>query len=157
MDPRQEHILAVQLKTIGRFLFYQVGGKAGQQRILMTLLALEHMTQKELQDRLEISSGAMSEILQKMEDANLITRSKSSDDKRQVDLALSEHGKTAALQVKERYHLSLARIFECYDEKQRDQLQLLLEELTRHLDELKTDPLFKQTAEAMTCGAQQSS
>ena len=66
MDPRQEHILAVRIKTIGRFLFYQVGGKAGQQRILMTLFSLGHMTQKELQDRLEISSGAMSEILQKM-------------------------------------------------------------------------------------------
>ena len=76
MEPRQEHILAVRLKTIGRFLRYQVGGKAGQQRILMTLLTLEHITQKELQDRLEVSSGAMSEILQKMEEANLIARCK---------------------------------------------------------------------------------
>ena len=150
MDPRQEHILAVRLKTCGRFLFYQVGGKAGQQRILMTLHTLGHMTQKELQDRLEISSGAMSEILQKMEDANLIVRAKSADDKRQVDLALSEHGKVVALEVKERYHRSLARIFECYDDSQRDQLEELLGVLTQHLDELKSDPLFTQAAEAMT-------
>ena len=150
MDPRQEHILAVRLKTCGRFLFYQVGGKAGQQRILMTLHTLGHMTQKELQDRLEISSGAMSEILQKMEDANLIERAKSADDKRQVDLALSEHGKVVALEVKERYHRSLARIFECYDDSQRDQLEELLGVLTQHLDELKSDPLFTQAAEAMT-------
>ena len=150
MDPRQEHILAVRLKTCGRFLFYQVGGKAGQQRILMTLHTLGHMTQKELQDRLEISSGAMSEILQKMEDANLIERAKSADDKRQIDLALSEHGKVVALEVKERYHRSLARIFECYDAAQRDQLEELLGVLTQHLDELKSDPLFTQAAEAMT-------
>ena len=150
MDPRQEHILAVRIKTIGRFLFYQVGGKAGQQRILMTLHNLGHMTQKELQDRLEVSSGAMSEILQKMEDANLIARSKSSDDKRQVDLTLSPHGNTVALQVKENYHQSLTRIFECFDDTQRDQLEELLGVLTQHLDELKSDPLFTQAAKAMS-------
>ena len=154
MDPRQEHILAVRIKTIGRFLFYQVGGKAGQQRILMTLFSLGHMTQKELQDRLEISSGAMSEILQKMEDANLIARSKSSDDKRQVDLSLSEYGKTVAVQVKTQYHQSLDRIFECLSAEKKDQLESILGELVFHLDELKTDPLFAPAMEAMCCGAQ---
>ena len=106
-------------------MFYQVGGKAGQRRILMTLLSLGHITQKELQDRLEISSGAMSEILQKMEDANLIARSKRSDDKRQVDLALSEYGATVAGQVKTRYFQSLSRVFKRLDETQRDQLEEL--------------------------------
>jgi DNA-binding MarR family transcriptional regulator len=154
MDVRQEHTLAVRLKTCGRFLFYQVGGKAGQQRILMTLHTLGHMTQKELQDRLEISSGALSEILQKMEDSSLIARSKSADDKRQVDLTLSPHGNTVALQVKENYHQSLTRIFECFDDAQRDQLEELLGILTQHLDELKADPLFTQTAEALSGCAQ---
>lgn len=150
MDPRQEHILAIRLKTCGRFLFYQVGGKTGQQRILMTLHTLGHMTQKELQDRLEVSSGALSEILQKMEDSNLIERAKSADDKRQVDLTLSPHGNTVALEVKQNYHRSLTRIFECFDDVQRDQLEELLGVLTQHLDELKTDPLFTQTAEALS-------
>lgn len=152
MDQRQEHVLAVRLKMCGRFLFYQVGGKAGQQRILMTLLTHGHMTQKELQDRLEISSGAMSEILQKMEDANLIARSKSSDDKRLVDLALSEHGTAVAGQVKEQYHLSLSRIFECLDAEQANQLESILDVLTKHLEELKADPLFARAAEEPCCG-----
>ena len=151
MEHRQEHILAVRLKTCGRFLFYQVGGKAGQQRILMTLLSLEHMSQKELQDRLEISSGSMSEILQKMEDASLITRTKSADDKRQVDLALSEQGKIVALQVKTQYHQSLMRIFECLSGEQKDQLESILGSLTAHLDELKADPLFAQAAQEACC------
>ena len=154
MEHRQEHILAIRLKACGRFLFYQVGGKAGQQRILMTLLALGHMTQKELQDRLEISSGSMSEILQKMEDANLIARTKSADDKRQVDLALSEHGKTVAEQVKAQYHQSLTRIFECLSGEQKDQLESILGLLTAHLDELKADPLFAQAAQEACCGIQ---
>ena len=154
MDHQQEHILAIRLKTCGRFLFYQVGGKAGQQRILMTLLALGHMSQKELQDRLEISSGAMSEILQKIEDANLIVRTKSADDKRQVDLALSEHGKDVAAQVKTQYHQSIMRIFECLNGDQKDQLESILGVLATHLDELKADPLFAQAAQEGCCGIQ---
>ena len=77
----QEHTLAIRLKICGRFLHYQIGGKAGQQRILMRLCNNGQTTQKELQDVLEISSGAMSEILQKMEDSGLILRAKNAEDK----------------------------------------------------------------------------
>ena len=147
MDPRQEHILAVRLKTCGRFLFYQVGGKAGQQRILMTLLTLEHITQKELQDRLEISSGAMSEILQKMEDSGLILRAKNAEDKRQVDLSLTPHGRESAQMVEEHYHQTLDRMFECLSAEQKDQLEETLGILTAHLEEIKSDPAFAQSIE----------
>ena len=68
----QEHLLAARLRACGHFLYYQTGGKAGQRRILVTLLKRGELTQKELQDALEISSGALSEILQKMEDASLV-------------------------------------------------------------------------------------
>lgn len=151
-EHRQEHLLAIRLKTCGRFLYYQIGGKAGQQRILMTLLFRERMTQKQLQDLLGISSGAMSEILQKMEDAGLIQRSKCAKDKRQVDLLLSESGKEFALQVKAHYHQTLERMFECLGAEQKDQLESILGVLVQHLDALKADPLFAQAAEA-ACGA----
>ena len=84
MELQQEHALAARLRACGHFLYYQTGGKAGQRRILVTLLKQEGLTQKELQDVLELSSGALSEILQKMDDASLIARKKSSDVKRQV-------------------------------------------------------------------------
>ena len=147
MDPRQEHILAVRLKTCGRFLFYQVGGKAGQQRILMTLHTLGHMTQKELQDRLEISSGALSEILQKMEDGGLILRAKSAEDKRQVNLSLSQAGREKAQSVETHYHRTLDRMFECLTQEQKNQLEETLGVLMAHLDELKSDPDFALSLE----------
>ena len=50
MKHLQEHTLAIRLKTCGRFLYYQVGGKAGQQRILMRLNSHGQTSQKELQD-----------------------------------------------------------------------------------------------------------
>ena len=142
-----EHTLATRLRACGHFLYYQTGGKAGQRRILVTLLKQEGLTQKELQDVLEISSGALSEILQKMEEASLVERKKSCDDKRQVKLALTPEGKVLALQVKEHYIRTLKRMFECLSEQEKEQLGGILEKLVVHLDYLKTDPLFEAGAD----------
>jgi DNA-binding MarR family transcriptional regulator len=144
-----EHVLATRLRACGHFLYYQTGGKVGQRRILVTLLKQEGLTQKELQDLLEISSGALSEILQKMEEASLVERKKSCDDKRQVKLALTPEGKALALQVKEHYIRTLKRMFECLSEQEKEHLGGILEKLVEHLDYLKTDPLFEAGADDM--------
>ena len=147
MKYQQEHTLAIRLKTCGRFLHYQVGGKAGQQRILMRLQSHEQTTQKELQEVLEISSGALSEILQKMEDSGLILRTKSTEDKRQVDLLLTPEGRDTAHSVEQHYHRTLETMFECLSAEQKDQLEETLGILTAHLDEIKNDPAFAQNLE----------
>lgn len=144
MKHQQEHILAIRLKACGRFLYYQVGGKAGQQRILMRLNTHGRTTQKELQDVLEISSGALSEILQKMEDSGLILRTKSAEDKRQVDLVLTPEGREKAIFVETHYHRTLDRMFECLTPEQKSRLEETLGILTAHLDEIKSDPAFAQ-------------
>jgi len=143
----QEHTLAIRLKTCGRFLYYQIGGKSGQQRILMRLSNRGPTTQKELQDVLEISSGALSEILQKMEDSGLILRTKSAEDKRQVNLLLTQLGHEKAQSVETHYHRTLDRMFECLSAEQKDQLEETLGILTTHLDELKSDPVFALSLE----------
>ena len=147
MKHQQEHTLAIRLKACGRFLYYQVGGKAGQQRILMRLDSHGKTTQKELQDVLEISSGALSEILQKMEDSDLIQRTKSAEDKRQVDLVLTAKGRETARSVEAHYHRTLERMFECLTAEQKEQLEKTLGILTAHLDEIKSDPAFAQNLE----------
>ena len=147
MKHQLEHTLAIRLKTCGRFLYYQVGGKAGQQRILMRLDSHGQTTQKELQDVLEISSGALSEILQKMEDSGLILRTKSAEDKRQVDLALTGKGRDTARSVEAHYYRTLERMFECLTQAQKDQLEETLGVLTLHLDEIRSDPAFAQNLE----------
>ena len=147
MKHLQEHTLAIRLKTCGRFLYYQIGGKAGQQRILMRLSSRGPTTQKELQDVLEISSGALSEILQKMQDGGLILRTKSTEDKRQVNLELTKEGRETAQLVETHYHRTLDRMFECLSAEQKDQLEETLGILTTHLEELKSDPDFALSLE----------
>ncbi len=147
LELQKEHILAARLRACGHFLYYQTGGKSGQRRILVILLKQKDITQKELQDILEISSGSLSEILQKMEDSSLVERKKSSNDKRQVKLTLTPAGKDRALQVKEHYFRTLDRMFECLDVDEKEQLDGILEKLVGHLDSLKTDPLFESGAD----------
>lgn len=142
MEIYKEHILASHLRACGHFLYYQTGGKTGQRRILLTLLKNEGLTQKGLQDILEISSGALSEILQKMEDSSLIGREKSPEDKRQVRLSLTSEGRSTALQAKENYIRVLQRMFECLDEGEKAKLDEILKKLVEHLDFLKDDPFF---------------
>ncbi len=144
---QQEHALASRLRACGHFLYYQTGGKAGQRRILVTLLKREGLTQKELQDVLEISSGALSEILQKMEEASLVERKKCCDDKRQVELALTPAGEDMALRVKAHYVRTLERMFECLNGQEKTRLGEILEKLVAHLDTLKADPLFEAGAD----------
>lgn len=151
MEMQQEHTLATHLRACSHFLYYQTGGKAGQRRILVTLLRRPDLTQKELQDILEISSGSLSEILQKMEDAALVERKKSRDDKRQVKLALTPEGKALALRVKEHYLRTLERMFECLSPQEKRSLGEILAKLVGHMDFLKTDPLFAAGADD-SCG-----
>ena len=145
-DMQQEHMLAARLRACGHFLYYQTGGKAGQRRILVTLLKRGSLTQKELQDELELSSGALSEILKKMEEVGLVAREKRSDDKRQVELALTQEGLSHALHMKAHYSRMLDRMFACLSAEEKDQLGEILEKLVGHLDVLKAEAPFDENA-----------
>lgn len=152
MEMQLEHELASHLRACGHFLFYQTGGKAGQRRILVTLLKRESLTQKELQDALDISSGALSEILQKMEDSGLVERKKSSDDRRQVELTLSVRGRETALETKADYHRTLEKMFECLSGPEKTQLGEILAKLVAHMDALKADAFSES---ALNCPCEQ--
>ena len=152
MSMQQDHALAAYLRACGHFLYYQTGAKYGQRRILVTLLKRESLSQRELQDTLDITSGALSEILQKMEDSSLVERQKNADDKRQVRLTLTRLGRQQAMQMKAHYSRTLERMFECLSDEEKADLSATLEKLVAHLDEIKCDPLF-QAGPGCACGA----
>lgn len=143
MEMENEHSIAIQLRACGHFLYYQTGGKAGQRRILVTILKHESLTQKELQDILDISSGALSEILQKMEDSELICRQKTHCDKRQITLSLTPKGVERAQRTRAHYVKTLDRMFECLSTEEKSKLGEILTKLVGHLDHLKTDQILE--------------
>ncbi len=78
-----------------------------------------------------------------MEEASLVERRKSPDDKRQVKIALTPEGRSLALSAKEHYARTLKRMFECLDEGEMARLNEILNKLAEHLDTLKADPLLE--------------
>ncbi|MCD8329182.1 MAG: MarR family transcriptional regulator [Lachnospiraceae bacterium] len=71
---------------------HHYSGKRGQGRILSLLSREGAMTQHEMQNRLNIQSGSLSEILTKLENAGFITRQRDATDRRRQIIAITEAG-----------------------------------------------------------------
>lgn len=134
-DNNFERKLYKQIRTCGRLLHHQGGRKAGQHRILTNLYENGKMTQRELQDIIDIKSGSLSEILNKVESHGYIQRSKNEQDKRLMDLELTNSGKEAAILMNKQQEEFTQQIFVRLNEDEKEQLSMLLGKL---LDDWKT-------------------
>jgi DNA-binding MarR family transcriptional regulator len=76
---------------------YFTGKYQGQGRILILLQHKEMMTQRELAEVTQRRAATLSEQLETMERSGLIIREKSTDDKRNVDVRLTDKGRQAAV------------------------------------------------------------
>lgn len=107
---------------------HKKGRGAGQGKILNILSSVEQINQKELQERLEIQAGSLSEILGKLEKNEWITREKSEEDKRLAIIKITEKGKEA-LQLIEEEHKNQKDVFSVLDEEEEQKLKEILEKL----------------------------
>lgn len=76
------------------FIKMGIGGRQGV--ILRILLEKDGITQKELTERLRISSSSMGELLGKLEQSNYLERRSNTTDKRTFNIHLTESGRVAA-------------------------------------------------------------
>lgn len=125
MDEKLLH----QLRSCGHFLRFQTGGKGGQRRILSILAEKGSMTQRELMELVEVRSGSLSEILAKIEDQGFIARTQNEQDKRNVDISLTEEGKAHAESLKANHAEMVAGLFSGLSEEEKQQLLVLMEKL----------------------------
>lgn len=110
-----------------RFLQHHLHRGGGKGKIIHILAKRESLTQKELQDILEIKPGSVSEIISKLEDKGLIKRQKDEEDKRKVVLHITEQGKKFAKEHLERKNSE--NIFAGLTEDEQEQLKTLLKKL----------------------------
>lgn len=115
------------LGRLGRIGHGAFNGKSSQHRILHILSKSEHMTQRELTAQLGIQPGSASEIIKKLESAGLITRQTNSEDRRTVDIALTDAGKAQA-EAGSAQNANHA-LFESLTDEEKQQLLVLLEKL----------------------------
>lgn len=121
--------LIINLRDISHMMRAQYEGKASQKRILIILNESESMTQRDLTERLGIQPGSASEILTKLEKAELITRSPNEIDRRTTDIHLTDSGRELAAEALEQRQKRHEKMFSCLSEEEKQQLLFLLEKV----------------------------
>ena len=81
--------LTNKLIKCGHILTHKTGKKRSQENILEILLKHKEISQRELQEILDIEAGSMSEIIAKLEQREYIKRYKDEHDKRRYIISLT--------------------------------------------------------------------
>ena len=139
--------LTEYIRSAGRFIYDNTGRKAGQKRALYMLAKHSMMTQRELQDYLDIKACSMSEILCKLEAEDLLVRKRSKNDLRQINLTLTESGMRQAINNRKNYEKMIAYLYKDFSKEEKETLCKLLEKLNNNWNELKDDVKFRKMTE----------
>ena len=101
----------------------------GQGRLLVLLNRYGALTQRELIELTGRRSATLSEQLEGMERAGLIVRRKNEQDKRNVDVELTEQGKLAATKALQNRQAYADELFTAVPQRKKQQLAGLLDAL----------------------------
>ena len=88
----REEKLSLLLRVCGRRLYHSSCAGRTQSRVLQ-LLAEGDMSQREMQERLQVQPGSISELVSKLEFKGLLTRRRNENDLRKVMLSLTDEGR----------------------------------------------------------------
>lgn len=121
--------LIINLRDLNHIMRSLYEGKGSQKRILIVLKEASSITQRELTERLGIKPGSASEVIAKLENAGLISRTPSSVDRRTSDVALTEKGRELAEQACQQRHSRHEEMFSCLTEDEKANLLSLLEKI----------------------------
>jgi MarR family transcriptional regulator, organic hydroperoxide resistance regulator len=106
----------------------------GQGRLLVLLNRYGALTQRELIELTGRRSATLSEQLEGMERAGLIVRRKNEQDKRNVDVELTEQGKLAAAKALQNRQAYADKLFAAVPQRKKQQLAGLLDALLHTWD-----------------------
>lgn len=134
----------IGLRACGHFLHFNMGGKAGRKRVLATLLREGEISQRTLQDLLDIQSGSLSEILAKIEADELLEKVKCGSDRRGYILRLTESGQALAKQVTACHEARVDKLLGCLSDDEQLALLAMLDKLTLHWSSDEVASMFEK-------------
>ena len=105
----------------------------GQPRILRALLKYGPMSQRQLSDRCGLDVTTMSRVLDRMEDAGLLTRQTNPQRRRSFRIVLTQEGAETARRVTEAFQALDERLWRGFSREERSQMEV---GLGRMLDNL---------------------
>ena len=121
--------IIMNLRKLWHIIRFSHEGKDSQDRILLMLMRSGGMTQKQLAERMDIRPGSASEVLTKLENAGLITRTENSEDRRNVDIVLNDDGLARAQMAARQREAHRAEMLSVLTEDEKDTLLTILEKL----------------------------
>ena len=121
--------LIMNLRDISHTMRSLYEGRGSQKRILIILHEVGKITQRALTERLGIQPGSASEVIAKLESAELITRTPSESDRRTADIQLSDKGRALASQAVNQRRCRNEEMFSCLSEDEKMELLTLLEKI----------------------------
>lgn len=124
-----EEKLFQYLRCVAYQMRHHADAKGGQGWILAILLHRERIPQREMQNLLGIQAGSLSEILSKLEGRGLISRSPNEEDRRSMDIVLTEKGSRIAQETEVFRRLRRESLFQALSEEEKLTLAALLEKL----------------------------
>ena len=127
-------------RDIGHTMRQISEGRGSQRRILILLRETKGMTQKELTAHLGVQPGSASEVLNKLEQAGLISRTPSETDHRTTDIRLTPDGEALAKEAGAKRAERHEQMFAVLSEEEKDALIALLERVNAHWDRLYRHP-----------------
>lgn len=104
-------------------------GNMTQGKILKLLYKKGDISQKDMQDKLQIQSGSMSEIINKLESKELLIRQKDEKDKRKMILHLTEKGKRDVEHYTQNYQNDVIQYFDVLTCEEKENLEKILQKL----------------------------
>lgn len=102
-------------------------GSQTQGKTLKILYVKGSMSQKEMQEKLGVQSGTISEIINKLERKELVTRHIDPADRRRVILSLTEKGKEDVEEFSRQNQNYVASFFQVLEESEKMELERLLQ------------------------------
>ena len=123
-----EKILA-GFRRFSKILRQEAFGHHGKARILNVLCAKGPISQKQLQDEVEISSGSASELLKKMEEHGLIARKPDPADNRGLLVEVTAEGKKMNDTLNAEKSEKAKALFAALTEEEKEQFVTMLDKI----------------------------
>jgi len=146
-SPSRQEQLASLMRTLSKQLMRNSGKHPGKTRILRMLCQDGSLTQQEIQSRLDIQSGSVSEILSKMETLGLISRERHSKDRRKFVISITTAGRKDLVEHDIRRHKRQDARYGSLTPEEQDELIRLLSKLQEAWKSLPANPAENPAAD----------
>lgn len=126
-SPNLERLLHQLFHKI--YLRNRNSGQQTQGKVLKILYRKGQLSQKEVQDFLEVKPGTISELVTKLEKKGMVTRIQDSNDRRKVLLTLTEAGRQDVEAHEHNYQNNVMAYFNVLTEEEKKEFARILQKL----------------------------